>query len=412
MRYDVIVIGAGPAGSTTARECASRGLSVLMLDRAEFPRDKPCGGGVSVRAADILPFNLQPVVERVATDMHLTMRQGRGFTRHSDQGLVLLTQRSRFDTFLVDQAIEAGVTLRQQTTLRDVERHPSHVIVRTREETFESDTLVGADGANGVTAKLAGIKVNLVHGVALEGNVTPNGAFPARWEQTFGLDVGCTPGGYGWIFPKGDHLNIGLGAWKYFGPNLRGQLDGLVRFYGFAPQDLWGLRGYHLPVRVPGSPLADGNMLLVGDAAGLLDPLTGEGIYSAMWSGRAAANHIAGYVGGEVPDLDGYRQEIERGLVPDLKVSRQFHDLFHLAPGFYIGIERLTSLLWDVTSRVLIGEQTYSGVMRNHHTFATVVDFLSDLIRVTPFLQRRSGLRDPAPPERFFLGSTRYRRAH
>jgi hypothetical protein len=116
-----------------------------------------------------------------------------------------------------------------------------------------------------------------------------------------------------------------------------------------------------------------------------------------------AAKHISEHVAGEVPDLDGYRRQIESELVPQLRVSRQFHDLFHLTPALHIAIERRTSILWSVTCRIIRGEQTYSGVMRRHKNLGTVVEFVSDLIRVTPLLRRMSGLRDPAPPQRFFL---------
>ena len=316
MRYDVIVVGAGPAGSTTARESASQGLSVLMLDKAEFPRDKPCGGAVSPRAAELLPFDIKPVVERVAFGMHLTVRQSNGFTRRSPRELTSLTQRINLDSFLLDRALDAGAVLRQRAPVREVERYPSHVVIRTADETFEGRTLVAADGANGRTAKLAGVNAALIHGIALEGNVTPRGEFPKKWKDVLGLDFGGIPGGYGWIFPKGDHLNIGLGGWKYLGPSLRQRLEKLVRFYGFDTADFWGLRGHHLPIRRRASPLMDGNLLLVGDAGGLLDPLTGEGIYAAIWSGRAAARHLAAYVSGEVTDLEGYRLEVERGVGP------------------------------------------------------------------------------------------------
>lgn len=406
MKYDVIVVGAGPAGSTAARECAVKGLSVLMLDKAEFPRDKPCGGGVTIRAAELLPFDLGSVVERKPNGMHLSLHRSRGFSRYADHDLVYMTQRRRFDTLLVDQAIESGVTLRQRTAIRSLDRHSSHVVVHTDEGSFEGAVIVGADGANGVTAKMAGIPLDIVQGIALEGNITPQDAFPSEWENKFGLDVGNLPGGYGWLFPKGDHLNIGLGAWKYYGPNLRKDLTLLTQYYGFNPDELWGLRGHHLPVRTPSSPLLDGNVLLVGDAAGLLDPLSGEGIYSAIWSGLTAANHIGKYFAGEVDNLDGYQQEVERELIPDLTISRQFHDMFHLSPRFFFSIEKMTSMMWDLTCRVLVGEQTYANVMERHRTFETVIDFVSDLIRVTPTLQRRSGLKEPAPPQRFFASNT------
>ena len=408
MRYDVIVVGAGPAGSTTARECSSKGLSVLLLDRAEFPRDKPCGGAVTVRAAEELPFDLDPVVERVMLGMYLSVNRTEGFYRRSKRELAYFTQRRNLDTFLVERATEAGASLRERAVVRDVETRESHTIVRTDDESFEARTLVAADGANGRTARLAGLDVAFVQGLALEGNVTPPDDCAGGWEDVMCLDVGGPPGGYGWMFPKGDHLNIGVGGFRQVGPNIRESLDQLVRFYGFDSSDLWGVRGHHLPLRRSNSSLVCGNVILVGDAAGLLDPLTGEGIYAAIWSGKAAARHIAAYLGGEVTDLDGYRREVERELIPELRVSRRFKDLFHLAPGFYIRVERWTSILWMLTGRILRGEQTYDDVMRRHSNLATMVDFVSDLVRVMPALQRIEGLEEPPPPQRFFLSGKRH----
>jgi len=412
MRYDVIVVGAGPAGSTAARECASRGLSVLLLDKAAFPRDKPCGGGVTVRAADLLPFEITPVVERVVSGVHLTLRQSRGLTRHSSKELMYLTQRRRLDAFLVERALSAGATLRERAAVREVERYPSRVVVRTNDETYEGSALVAADGANGQTARLAGIEVKFWHQVALEANVTPPSGVPERWRDMVGLDIGGVPGGFGWIFPKGDHLNIGIGGWWYVGARLREGLDRLVRFYGFDSSDLWGLQGHRLPIRRSTSPLAEGNVLLVGDAAGLIDPIVDEGIFAAIWSGRAAAHHLAAHAAGEAPDLSGYRRDVERALLPELSVSRQFHDLFHLAPRFFVGVERRTSILWALACRLLRGEQTYVDVMKMHPKLGTVIDFVSDLVRVSPILQRVAGLKDPAPPQRFFNHSAQHELAH
>ncbi len=402
MRYDVIVVGAGPAGSTTARECAGRGLSVLLLDKTEFPRDKPCGGGVTVRAARLLPFDIAPVVERVAYGINITLHQSQEFTRHSSSPIFYLTQRRHLDAFLLNSALEEGVTLRERSAIREVNRHESHVVVRTNSEAFEGRSLVAADGVNGKTAALAGATVKSWFHVALEGNITPTNGVPEKWRNAFGLDMGGIPGGYGWLFPKGDHLNVGAGGWKFVGPTLRKRVDRLAQFYGFDPSEVWGLRGHHLPIRQPDSPLADGNLLLVGDAAGLIDPMTDEGIHSAIWSGRVAAKHLTAYVGGEIADLSAYQREVERELVMQLWVSRRFHDLFHLSPALFLKIERHTLILWKLASRIMRGEQTYTGVMSRHNLINTAIDFGSDLVRVTPFLQRLAGLQYPAPPQRFF----------
>ena len=271
MRYDLIVVGAGPAGSTAARESALRGLSVLMFDKAEFPRDKPCGGAVSVRSANVLDLDLNPVIERNITSAEFTWPRGLEFTRSSSGVITYMTQRRHLDTFLAERAVDAGVVFRQRESVTGVERSGDHVAVHAGMHTYEARALVVADGANGTAARMAGIQTDFFRCIALEENITPKGAFPARWETAIGVDFGGLPGGYGWLFPKGDHVNIGLGGWKHVGPSLRGKLRRLVESFGFDSTDLWGVRGYHLPIRRRGSKLVDGNTLLVGDAAGILD---------------------------------------------------------------------------------------------------------------------------------------------
>ena len=405
MDYDVIIVGAGPAGSTTARECAARGMSVALLDRAEFPRVKPCAGGVTIRAANLLPFDLSPVVERVAFGMHFSYKRSNGFVRRASDRLALLTQRRHLDTFLVERAVDAGATLLQHAPIQEVEANGRHVVVQADGHRIKGRTLVAADGANGSTARLAGVDVKIARGIALEANVTPPGGVPAQWEDSMGFDMGYPQGGYGWLFPKGDHLNIGVGGWRYTGPGLRQALAQLVRFYGFDPADMWGVRGHHLPLRHPDSPVVQDNVALVGDAAGLIDPLTGDGIYGGISSGRLAARRLADYVDGRAPDLTGYQRDVERELAPDLSVSQKFHDLFHLSPALYVALERHTSLLTGTLCRLLRGEQTYDGIRLKLGAAWTAVEFASDLLRAWPLLQRRAGLKDPAPPERFFRGS-------
>ena len=168
MRYDVIVIGAGPAGSTAARESALRGLSVLMLDKAEFPRDKPCGGAVSgpVRQCPRPRPDSRPSSERsVARNSHGA--KGWSAPAHRPPSIAYMTQRRHLDSFLAEQAVDAGVDFRQREGLRSVERSSDHVTVRAGGHSYQGRTLVGADGANGTTAKMTGIQPDFMHAIAL-----------------------------------------------------------------------------------------------------------------------------------------------------------------------------------------------------------------------------------------------------
>ncbi|MBI2845139.1 MAG: NAD(P)/FAD-dependent oxidoreductase [Chloroflexi bacterium] len=374
MTYDVIIIGAGPAGSTAARECAARGLSVLLLDKAEFPRDKPCGGGVTIRAAKLLSFNISPVSERVIYGAHFTFRQSKGFTRLWSEPIAYLTQRRHLDTLLLQEAMKAGTELRERAAPKEIEKQNGHYIVRAGDQSFQGHILVAADGANGQTAHLAGINVAHQRFIALEGNITPKARFPMQWDKILGFDLGDYPGGFGWIFPKGDHLNIGVGGWLHIGPSLRDRLENLARYYGFDPAALWGLRGHHLPVRRRRSPVFAERLLLVGDAAGLIDPFTGEGIYAAVWSGQAAARHITAYLKGETSDLSGYQREVDQEMVPDLEVARQIHTFFHLSPGLALTILRRSTRIWRVACRILLGEYTYSGFKKKLGPWARGLD--------------------------------------
>ena len=136
-RYDAIVVGAGPAGSTAAYRLASAGADVLLLDRARFPRDKPCGGGVTGRAARLLPFSIEPVVEHVVSAVDLRLRYRKSLARGNGDPLVYMTQRKRLDHFLVQKAVEAGAELREGVKVSDLEVRADGVAV----EGIEADVL-------------------------------------------------------------------------------------------------------------------------------------------------------------------------------------------------------------------------------------------------------------------------------
>lgn len=308
-RHDVLVVGAGPAGSATAIHLARAGVCVLLADGARFPRDKPCGGGLTGRALRQAPCDVSPVVEHVVDRFELRLRFGRSFTRASEAPLILMTQRRRLDAYLAEQAAAAGADFRDGSRVADVEIGPDGVSATVGGVRVHAGAIVGADGANGVVARSAGLAGGIEHGVALEGNVAWDTLRRDRYERTAVVELGQPAGGYGWVFPKGDHANLGVGGFGSEGPLLRDHLARLARAHGVAPGALAEVRGHRLPMRRLGrSTPATDRVLLVGDAAGLVDPLSGDGIYEAFTSARLAAEAILAEA------IGGYPQALAAAL--------------------------------------------------------------------------------------------------
>jgi geranylgeranyl reductase family protein len=357
--YDAIVVGAGPAGSTAAYRLAKAGASVLLLDRARFPRDKPCGGGVTGRAARLLPFTIDPVVEHVVTAVDLRLRYGKTLARGDGQPLVYMTQRKRLDHFLVQKAVEAGAELREGVKVGDLEVREDGVSV----EGFEAQALVGADGVNGVTAKTLGLGGNLVVGVALEGNMPYAKVDRAAYDGRLALELGVVPGGYGWVFPKGDHANFGVGGWPEEGPRLRGHLRRLCEAHGGFFDDLEDLRGYRLPLREPKATLARGRALLVGDAAGLIDPVSGDGMFEGFLSSQYASQAVVDLLEGRAESLDPYGLRLASRLATHLWASWGVKVALDRYPRATFGLAS-TRLVWSAVERLVRGEVADVGGIR------------------------------------------------
>ncbi|MEO6197597.1 MAG: geranylgeranyl reductase family protein [Dehalococcoidia bacterium] len=377
MAYDVIIAGGGPAGSTTGRLLAERGARVLLLDKQAFPRDKPCGGGVTLRAASAQGADLSKVVERTVYGARFSLRLGPEFDRRFTQPLSYMTQRLRLDSHLLEQAAGAGVEVHEQEAVRAVDASSSGVQVLTSRDSHSAQILIGADGANGITGRLLGLRREYEEAVAFEGNIPWTSAVSRDWEDLVALDLGGLAGGYGWVFPKGEHLNVGVGAWKYASFTLRPKLVALARRYGFDEAKLENLRGHHLPVRMAGSPIARGPVAVVGDAAGLIDPLTGEGIHMAFASGRLAAEAALKVLGGAATGMETYQREVDTGLQPELTVSRQLQEIFNFAPPPFLTLMRRNRRFWLFFCYLIRGDLTYLDFVRMIGPMRVAVTFFS-----------------------------------
>jgi geranylgeranyl reductase family protein len=339
---DVIVVGAGPAGSTAAYRLAAQGASVLLLDRAAFPRDKPCGGGLTLRGVRQLPFSVDPVVEDVIHRLVLRLRFDSWTEVTSKEPVILMTQRRRLDAYLLEQAGEVGAEVRQGVRVRSATQDASGVeVVCEGGERIRGRFLVGADGATGVSRQALGAVVEHSFAVAMEGNVSYDDYDPTPYRGRALLEVGVIPGGYGWVFPKGDHANIGVGGYISQGPALRDELARLCRVHGVAPDRLRDIRGWRLPIRRADAVTARGRALLVGDAAGLVDPLSGDGMFEAFTSSRLASEAVMDALAGRAPSVDPYSEKLDAALIPHLAASWATKLAVEKNPRILMGMARL-----------------------------------------------------------------------
>jgi geranylgeranyl reductase family protein len=359
--WDAIVVGAGPAGSVSAYRLASAGARVLLLDRARFPRDKPCGGGLTLRALKQLPFGVEAVVEHAVDTMTFRLRYGSSYERRAREPLILMTQRRRLDAYLAEQAAAAGAEFRDGERVTSVvDDGEEGLAVEVAGRTERSSLLIGADGANGIVARRLGLCAEPAYGVALEGNL-PNGkAEPERYRGKAVVELGVVPGGYGWVFPKGDHLNLGIGGWEGEGPALRAHLEALCAAHGIDAALLEDVRGHRLPLRTPDAPLARGRALVVGDAAGLVDPLSGDGMYEAFLSARLAADAALDVLEGRAATLEPYDLAVRRALGRLASASWGAKHAFDRFPGLAFALSR-PRFVWPVVEGLLRGDLSHPG---------------------------------------------------
>ena len=302
-----------------------------------------------MRAVRQLPFTVEPVVEDRARRFTFGLDFCHHFERRTKEPLVLLTQRSRLDHYLVEQAIEAGAEFRDGVNLdpRDV----------------EARLVICADGANGHTARALGIADDRDYGVALEANLPHGAVDPERFRGSLVLELGVLPGGYGWVFPKGDHVNVGVGGWAREAPTLRAQLSRFCREYELDESALENVRGYRLPLLRSTTTLAKGRVALIGDAAGLVDPLSGDGIYEAFLSARLVSGAALDVLDGRAEGLEPYAHAVRSALASQLAAAWSAKMALDRFPRLTYAAVR-SPYVWKAVESLIGGDVPSPGAMR------------------------------------------------
>src|SRR5216117_389745 len=362
--FDVAVVGAGPAGATAALTLARRGLKVALLEKDTLPRYKTCGGALVGRALALLPPDVERVLERRCgqAELHLLdANQHYRATRHPPgPPIMTMTMRDRLDHLLASAAAAAGAALRAPCAVTGVSIEPRHVRLDTDAGPVTAALVIAADGATGELARLAGWGDGRHLIPALEYEVRVDDATLDRFARVPRFDVGIISHGYAWVFPKTAHLSVGVLTTHRGAINLHRQLEEYLRVIGLAPQSL-ERHGFVIPVHPRAGPLARERMLLVGDAAGLADPVTAEGISPAARSGGLAADAII------ASELDppraraGYHAAL-RPLLAELRVARALSRLLYEHPRARRWMfRRVGQPLVEAITDVFMGVRTYRG---------------------------------------------------
>lgn len=310
---DVLVVGAGPAGATAARALALGGARVAILERHHFPRNKPCGGGITMRALDRFP-HLRSELARIPTHtVSKLLLEGPGggtVTLTSREPAVLLVRRVEFDHLLAELAVEAGARLIEGASISQATMQDEGVELVARDgRVFRAPLVVAADGVNSVVARRLGLNAGWsADAIAIDMmEETPVDRLTSVDPDTLWVSYGHgSSDGYAYIFPKRDHVNVGIGYllsyYRERAPgapyDLQQRLVAALRARGAVAGD--SSREHFTPFMIPvGGPLretARGRVLLAGDAGGFVNGYTAEGIYYAMVSGELAAKAILGTV--------------------------------------------------------------------------------------------------------------------
>lgn len=369
MSTDVLVVGAGPAGATVAGGLAEAGLRVTVLEKSQLPRYKPCSGGLPAKARPLIPLDdatLDDLSEDVVHNVRFTHRNRDPVLVTSERPLVYTVRRERFDHALVGQAARKGARFLDGVEVLGVDPAGRRVRVRTTRGEFSARVVLGADGVQSAVARSVGLAAREKMGFAMLAEVPVKAEVLERWRGMVGGDFGHMPRGIGWIFPKSDHLSVGMLSFRpgsKVAERSRSELFAFLRGQGIGVDDArTRVYGHYLPRWHGQRTFQVGNVLLLGDAAGIINPLTGAGIESSMRSAHIATDVVkhAFWHGDDL--LNQYSERVGREICREFLDVRAMARFFFRFTGVFYQLGIKHPAFHQIAARLLTGAIDYTEV--------------------------------------------------
>lgn len=361
-KYDVIIIGAGPAGSYAAYILAKSKIKVLVIDKYSFPRYKPCAGGLTAKTFNSFDFPISKEV-KYSTNTVVTSYKNQIF--HNISGNKILTkmvERKEFDDFLIKKAVDSGATFLDGTKVTEVTWENAEFSVKTDREFFRCKYLIGADGTNSIVNRTFNIVERDLYGFAVEINCPVSKDNIRKFNMTF--DFGTVPNGYLWIFPKDEYVCVGVYTTNKKMKNIQKYLINYIEKLGLVPESE-NFKGHVIPYYGINYKQPDFPCVLVGDAAGFGEYWTGEGIYYAVKSGTIAAEVISSSIKSGIFDHQTLQRRYQKEIIRGLKLAYYIGKFFygHLPLSFNLVMSYLpVSIMYESASRGFTFDQAFSKI--------------------------------------------------